>query len=103
MSNYKKILTGIIVFLFLNACNGKIPGADARKIPYDPDERVKRNLEEGRGFRIDEAFSKTATGTEKSLAYGTGAGLGGIAEGLFVDDVEEVGSFGDFNIHSFHN
>ncbi|BCV03977.1 MAG: hypothetical protein CM15mV77_030 [uncultured marine virus] len=31
----------------------------------------------------------------KSLAYGAGAGLGGIAEGLFVDDVEEVGSFGD--------
>jgi len=44
---------------------------------------------------VDEAFSKTATGTEKSLAYGAGAGLGGIAEGLFVDDVEEVGSFGD--------
>jgi len=44
---------------------------------------------------VDEAFSKTATGAEKSLAYGSGAGLGGIAEGLFVDDVTEAGSFGD--------
>ena len=56
MSNYKKILSGILLFLFLNACNGKIPGADARKIPYDPNERVKRNLEQGKGFRIDDAF-----------------------------------------------
>ena len=62
MSNYKKILTGIIVFLFLNACNGKIPGADARKIPYDPNERVKRNLEQGKGFRIDGAFQNKGTG-----------------------------------------
>ena len=45
-----------MIFLFLNACNGKIPGADARKIPYDPDERVKRNLEQGKGFRLDNAF-----------------------------------------------
>ena len=58
MNNYKKILTGILILLLLNACNGKIPGADARKIPYDPNERVKRNLEQGKGFRIDDAFSK---------------------------------------------
>ena len=44
---------------------------------------------------IDNAFSKTATGAEKSLAFGAGAGLGGIAEGLFIDDVTEAGSFGD--------
>ena len=44
---------------------------------------------------VDAAFSKSATGLEKTLAYGTGAGLGGIAEGLFVDDVVEAGSFGD--------
>ena len=62
MSNYKKILGGIIIFLFLNACNGKIPGADARKIPYDPNERVKRNLEQGKGFRIDGAFQKKGSG-----------------------------------------
>ena len=62
MFNYKKTLLLFILFLFLSACNGKIPGADARKIPYDPDERVKRNLEQGKGFRIDEAFSNKGSG-----------------------------------------
>jgi len=42
--------------LILNSCNGKLPGADARKVPYDPKERVKRNLEEGKGFRLGETF-----------------------------------------------
>ena len=27
-------------------------GADARKYPPNPDERVKKNIEEGRGFRL---------------------------------------------------
>ena len=62
MNNFKKILPLFIIILFLSACNGKIPGADARKIPYDPNERVKRNLEQGKGFRIDESFSKKGTG-----------------------------------------
>jgi hypothetical protein len=44
---------------------------------------------------VDDAFSKTATTGEKVLSFASGAGLGGIAEGLFVDDVQEVGSFGD--------
>jgi uncharacterized membrane protein len=43
----------VFLSLILNACNGKIPGADARKVSYDPKERVKKNLEEGRGFRLD--------------------------------------------------
>ncbi len=38
----------------LIACNGKIPGADARKYPADPKERVKKNLEEGRGFTFND-------------------------------------------------
>ena len=59
---YQKILPLIIIIFLLNACNGKLPGADARKIPYDPNERVKRNLEQGKGFRIDEAFSNKGTG-----------------------------------------
>ena len=33
-----------------------LPGGDARKNPPDPKERVKKNLEEGRGFRLDDAF-----------------------------------------------
>ena len=63
MIYYKKIFPLILIILFLNACNGKLPGADARKIPYNPDERVKRNLEQGKGFRIDDAFSGKGSGT----------------------------------------
>ena len=33
-----------------------LPGADARKFPADPKERVKKNLEEGKGFRLNESF-----------------------------------------------
>ena len=63
MTDFKKLLLLISVTIFLNACNGKFPGADARKIPYDPNERVKRNIEQGKGFRIDEAFQGRGSGT----------------------------------------
>ena len=54
--NFKSLLLYLILPFFLYSCNGKLPGADARKIPYDPKERVKRNLEQGKGFRLDDAF-----------------------------------------------
>ena len=42
-----------------------MPGGDARENPPDPKERVKKNLEEGKGFRINDAFKKrTATNFE---------------------------------------
>ena len=44
-------LCSITVF-FLNSCNGKLPGGDARKFPDDPKKRVEQNLKEGRGFKI---------------------------------------------------
>ena len=44
---------------------------------------------------VDEAFRTQATGLEKTAAFGAGAGLGGVAEGVAVADVEEAGSFGD--------
>ena len=49
-----KIAILCIFCSFLIACNGKIPGADARKYPADPKERVKKNLEEGRGFTFND-------------------------------------------------
>jgi hypothetical protein len=55
MNNTKnlKILSFITIFSFLLAgCNGKLPGGDARKNSPDPAERVKKNLEEGRGFKL---------------------------------------------------
>ena len=58
MPNYRKksflIVLGFI-FLCLVSCEG-MPGGDARKNPPDPKERVKKNLEEGRGFRLDSAI-----------------------------------------------
>ena len=58
IKNYFLIFT-LMIFTF--ACTGpdgkfKIPGGDARKFPADPKLRVKKNLEEGRGFRINEVF-----------------------------------------------
>ena len=62
MQNIKiLVFLGIIAF-FLNGCNGKLPGGDARKNPADPELRVKKNLEEGRGFRLSEEFGKKKGG-----------------------------------------
>jgi hypothetical protein len=58
MFNLRSNLSLFLIILFLSACNGKIPGADARKVSFDPNERVRKNIEEGRGFRINDAFSK---------------------------------------------
>ena len=62
MNKIKVTIFCIILSITLGACNGKIPGADARKVSYDPKERVKKNLEEGRGFRLDDAFSNKGSG-----------------------------------------
>jgi len=60
MNKIRAIIFFVFLSLLLNACNGKIPGADARKVSYDPKERVKKNLEEGRGFRLDKAFGNNS-------------------------------------------
>ena len=55
----------IILLIFLNSCGGNFfRGADARKVSPDPRDRVKKNLEEGKGFRLNDAIKK-------------GAGIGG--------------------------
>jgi hypothetical protein len=56
----------IFIFLvfgifFLNSC-ANLPGGDARKNPPDPKLRVKKNLEEGKGFRLDNTISKVRKG-----------------------------------------
>ena len=57
--NIKKILNILIILIIpifiLNACNGKLPGADARKFSKNPAERVQQNLKEGKGFRLNDA------------------------------------------------
>ena len=39
---FKKLSFLAIICLLLNACGGKFPGADARKVSPDPKERVKK-------------------------------------------------------------
>ena len=59
--NIRIILILSIFFLF-NACNGKIPGAEARKIPPNAKDRIKKNIEEGRGFTLMGTANKTNSG-----------------------------------------
>jgi len=57
------ILLTFILVVFLTSCkNGKLPGGDARKFPDDPKLRVKKNLEEGRGFRLNDAVGNMTRG-----------------------------------------
>ena len=58
----KKSFLLFMILLIFSGCNGKFPGADARKFPDDPALRVKKNLEEGRGFKMNEVFSNKKSG-----------------------------------------
>jgi hypothetical protein len=59
LKKHKNIVFFVLLTMLLSACNGKFPGADARKFPDDPKLRVKKNLEEGRGFRLSESFKNS--------------------------------------------
>jgi len=59
-----KLTSNLILFvflttLFLNSCANR---GDARKSPPNPKERVKKNLEEGRGFRLMDSLGKNSKG-----------------------------------------
>ena len=61
--NFGLLSVFLIFLLTLSGCGGNFfRGADARKVSPDPRERVKKNLEEGRGFRINDAIKKGARG-----------------------------------------
>ncbi len=51
------ILSSLIIFLY--SCG---MGADARQFPPDAESRVKKNIEEGRGFRMFEDENKGGSG-----------------------------------------
>ena len=58
-----KILSFLTLFGFFQyGCNGKLPGGDARKFPDDPKLRVKQNLEEGRGFKLNDMLKSGSKG-----------------------------------------
>ena len=48
-AKFNKFFTLFFLLVFLNQCG---MGADARKYPPEPEKRVKKNIEEGRGFRL---------------------------------------------------
>tara|TARA_B100001559_G_C16378932_1_gene565640 strand:- start:315 stop:875 length:561 start_codon:yes stop_codon:yes gene_type:complete len=69
MKHIKSTLVLISIFFLLFGCKGgKLPGSDARKVPYDPRERVKRNLEQGKGFRLNNAIMGKRTGGDFEFA-----------------------------------
>ena len=57
-----KILLLLQLIISLNSCGPlAYKKVDARKVSWDPEERVKKNLEEGRGFRLFENEKKFGT------------------------------------------
>ena len=63
-TKFLKIFVFLLILpLLLTSCKSpdgkfKLPGGDARKFPADPAERVKQNLAEGRGFKLNETFKQ---------------------------------------------
>ena len=57
----------ILISLLISGCGGKLPGADAKKVSPDPKERVKKNLEAGKGFRLND-LGKKNSGTTYEFA-----------------------------------
>ena len=51
----------VLIGVFLASCNS-IPGADARKYPANPEERVKKNLAEGKGFTLNKQLGNVTRG-----------------------------------------
>jgi len=64
---YKSIIFFILVFFTLNSC-GKIGGVDAKKFPSDPKQRVKNNLEQGKGFRLSDKLKGSKGNTNFEFA-----------------------------------
>ena len=56
---YKKLFSTILLCIFfLNSCS-LYKKTDARKIPTNANERIKKNMEEGRGFRLGNMGKKS--------------------------------------------
>ena len=54
-----KLAIFLLIILILTSCSkGFFKTGDARKNPPDPKLRVKKNLEEGKGFRVDNMMKR---------------------------------------------
>ena len=60
-------LSTIIIFIFLYSCGIYAP-SDARKVSPNSNERVKKNLEEGRGMSIGKMMKGGSGGTNYEFA-----------------------------------
>ena len=54
-----------VILILLASCKviESIPGADARKIPPEPEKRIRQNIEGGRGFTLMGSKEKNTGGT----------------------------------------
>ena len=55
------VFSGLVILAFLSSC-GIYQPADARKVPTNSKERVKKNLEEGKGFSLKKMTSGSGGG-----------------------------------------
>ena len=61
LEKFSNLSIFLIILISLNSCgNNFFRGADAKKVSPDPRERVKKNLEEGKGFRLNDVVKKGA-------------------------------------------
>ena len=63
-------LSGLVILGLLNSCSdGKLwDPADARKVPPNVNDRVRKNLEEGKGFSLSKATKRGMGGTSYQFA-----------------------------------
>ena len=68
-----KIIAFLAISSFLlNGCKGGLPGADARKFPADPAERIKKNIADGKSLQMNEIFGNTQGGRVFDFASSNG-------------------------------
>ena len=62
MKSTKTIYIILFLSFFLASCQLAKMGGDAKENPPDPQQRVKKNLEEGKGFRLMDMTKKGGSG-----------------------------------------
>ena len=68
MLTFKNLAIFILIGFSIVALSSCGPPGDARKYPPNPDARVKKNLEEGRGFRLDTSIRNSGKGGDFMFA-----------------------------------
>ena len=68
MLTFKNLAIFILIGFSIVALSSCGPPGDARKFPPNPEARVKKNLEEGRGFRLDTSIRNAGKGGDFMFA-----------------------------------